>query len=113
MNKRYQPFIIEKADIMLEILKDDIQKTDEAKNRLCNILTRKFIDGDMDAETPIHELLNKDEILMFIQESLIHEDLDELNKMGLLDYVDDENDEPIYFLTEKGKKYAETMLKKN
>ena len=111
MGKVYQPFILEKADLILEILKDDIKCTEKEKNRLCDILTDKYIKGELDAEDPVHSIFNREELMSFIEESLIHEDLDHLAELGLIDSIDDENNEELYFITEKGKKYVEELKK--
>lgn len=110
MKKTYQPFILEKADEILYILKDDIEPTEQTKNHLCDILTEKFIKGELSSEDPIDSIFDEEELLLFINESLIRKDLDSLIEQGLINVLNDDNNEEMFFLTEKGKKYVENNL---
>lgn len=110
MIKIFQPFIINKAEQLLEILKDDIECTERSKIRLCEILTKKFVQGDIDSETPICEILEKEEILSYINECCTYQDLMRLMDIGLIDSFDDNE---TFFLTEKGKKYVQELSSKN
>lgn len=112
MSKVYQPFILEKADQLLEVLKDDIQCTPVTKNRLCDILTAKFIEGELNPDDPINSIFDEDELMSFIHECLVQEDLDILVEKGLVGILEDENNENMYFVTEEGKKYMEKNLLK-
>lgn len=113
MKKTYQPFILEKADEILYLLKEDIESTEQIKNLLCDILTEKFIKGELSSEDPIDSIFDEEELLLFINEALIRNDLDNLIQQGLVNVLNDENGEEMFFLTEKGKKYVEEdILKK-
>jgi hypothetical protein len=112
MNKTYQPFIIEKAEEILEILKEDVTYTEFSKNRMCDMLTEKFISGDLSSEDPVYGLFNEDELLDFISETALHDDLDALIEQGHVDYFEDENKETCYFLTEEGKRYMSGLIQK-
>lgn len=110
MSKTYQPFIVKKVDEIFEILKEDIKYSDFMKNRLCDILTKKFIDGELssdDSDSPVFK--NEEEALSFIGEALLYEDIKHLMEFGLVGYLDDD-DEYGFFLTEKGKKYVDKNL---
>lgn len=112
MKKTYQPFIIQKSDEILYLLKDDIESTENTKNRLCDFLTEKFIKGDLSSETPIEEIFEEEELLLFIHESLIRQDLEHLIETGLVNTLNDENGEEMFFITEEGKKYVEEEILK-
>lgn len=112
MKKTYQPFIIEKAEEILYLLKDDFEATEQIKNRLCDILTEKFIKGELSSDDPIDSIFDEEELLLFINEALIRKDLDHLIEEGLINVLNDENDEEMFFITEKGKKYVEEDLLK-
>lgn len=111
MSKTYQPFIIDKAEEILEILNEDVKYTEFAKNRLCDMLTEKFISGDLSSGDPILGLFNEEELLAFINETALHDDLEHLIEMGFVDYFEDEDNENCYFLTEAGKQYMESIKK--
>lgn len=107
MNKTYQPFILEKADEILEILKDDIKPSEFIKNRLCNILTQKFIKGDLSSEDTVDMIFDDaDELERFISEALCYEDLSHLMELGLIGFLDEDDERGhFFFMTEKGKQY--------
>lgn len=110
MNKTYQPFIIAKADEILDVLKDDISITEYAKEELCMILTQKFIDGKFNAEDDISTVFeSEDELLMFVNKCYNQEDLMSLMEKGLVGMFEDENNKEIFFLTEEGKRYVTVM----
>jgi hypothetical protein len=112
MKKIYQPFIIEKAGLILDVLKDDVSITDFTMDRMCDLLTDKFISGDLSSDDPIQEIFNEKELLLYINEMEIHKDLDHLIELELIDYfVDDNEGLLIYFMTEKGKKYVDELKK--
>ena len=112
MKKIYQPFIIEKAGLILDVLKDDVSITDFTMDRMCDLLTDKFISGDLSSDDPIQEIFNEKELLLYINEMEIHKDLDHLIELELIDYfVDDNEGLVIYFMTEKGKKYVDELKK--
>jgi hypothetical protein len=112
MKKTYQPFIILKADEILEILKEDVKYSDFIKNRLCDLLTDKFINGKLCSEDPIEDIFNEDELVGFISEALTYDSIKHLMELELVNSFNDGNNEDCFFLTEKGKLYVETMIKK-
>lgn len=113
MKKTYQPFIIEKADLILEVLKDDVNPTEDARNRLCDLLTEKFIIGELSADDPINTIFNEDELLLFINCCIIDNEISHLIEMGLVGSYEDDDNEPFFFLTEEGKKCVEEIRKEN
>lgn len=114
MNKTYQPFILDKAEEILEILKEDVKYTEFARNCMCDLLTEKFILGELSSEDSIQGIFNEDELLGFISETSLHEDLEHLIELGFIDYFEDSNNkENCYFLTEKGKEYMKGLSKKS
>ena len=110
MKKTYQPFIISKADEILEVLKEDVKYSDFIKDRLCSLLINKFINGELSSEDPIEGIFNEDELLSFINEAVIHDSIEHLMELKLVNSFSDENNEDCFFLTEKGKKYLEVMM---
>jgi len=100
------------VDEIFETLKEDIKYSDFMKNRLCNILTKKFIDGELcSGDQAVFK--NEDELLSFINEALVYEDIKHLMELELVGYLDEDDDDVTsFFLTEKGKQYVEEMLKK-
>jgi hypothetical protein len=111
MKKTYQPFIIKKVNEILEILKDDINPSEHIKERLCMILTKKFIDGNLSAEDDVRMVFDsEEELLRFVNECYTYESLVSLMEKGFVNVYDDDDDE-LFFLTEKGKQYVEKMKK--
>ena len=110
MSKVYQPFIIEKAHLIMEVLQDDIECDEYVQNRICDMLTDKFIKGDLSSEDPINSIFEKEELLSFINECVVREDLNRLIKQGLVGCYEDEKEGNLYFLTEKGKEYVKNLM---
>jgi len=112
MNRTYQPFIIEKAEEILETLKDDIKPSEHMKDRLCMILTDKFIAGTLSAEDDVRTVFeSEEELLKFVNECYTYENLVSLMEQGLVGVYEDENDEKLFFLTEKGKLFMDALKK--
>ena len=108
MNKTYQPFIIEKADEILEILKEDVVATDYSREVLCGLLTKKFIDGELNPDDDVSMIFDsEEELLGFINLCYTRQNLEHLEELGLVGELDDDQ----YFLTEKGKLYVDVMMK--
>jgi hypothetical protein len=112
MNKTYQPFIIVKAEEILDILKDDIKPSEHMKERLCMILTEKFINGKLSADDDVRTVFeSEEELLKFVNECYTYENLESLMEQGLVGMYEDENDEKLFFLTEKGKLFMDALKK--
>ena len=112
MNKTYQPFIIEKAEEILDILKDDINPSEHMKERLCMILTDKFIDGKLSADDDVRTVFDsEEELLKFVNECYTYENLVSLMEQGLVGMYEDDNNEKLFFLTEKGKLFMDALRK--
>ncbi|MCX6835058.1 MAG: phosphoribosyltransferase family protein, partial [candidate division Zixibacteria bacterium] len=60
--------------LILDVLKDDVSITDFAMDRMCDLLTDKFISGDLSSDDPIQEIFNEKELLHYINEMEIHKD---------------------------------------
>lgn len=109
MNKTYQPFIIKKANEVLEILKEEVKASERAKETLCTILTQKFIDGKLSEEDDVDCIFeSEDEILEFINLCDLNDDLMVLHDLGFIGVLE-ENYEESFFLTKKGKLYAKAL----
>lgn len=113
MKSIYQPFIIEKAKIFIDMLEEsqffeDFEIKDKvfALDYFCDKLTNKFIEGELNEVYDIFTDVEMDKILGEIVTGSI---LLELQKDGMLDYIENENNEEIFFLTTKGKEVAKKV----
>ena len=121
MKKTFQSFIIAKAEEMINFMKNGgvnvfedigIRSTEYTKERLCDILTEKFINGEYDENDEIGDLFPNDKLLMsFLAEITTKSDIDSLIKKGLIGSLDDETGRDYYFMTEKGKECVKQMNK--
>ena len=120
MKKTFQPFIVAKAEEMIIFMKTDydvfenlgIKSTEYTKERLCDILTEKFINGEYDENDDIGDLFPDDKLLMsFLAEMATKSDLDNLIEKGLVGSLDDDSGRDFYFVTEKGKECVKQMNK--
>jgi len=110
MNKIYQPIVIEKANDIIESLTDffndyQIESLDYAKEYMCDKLTEKFIDGDLnDDEEGNIFLFTEPEFEQILKELIAGSVLYELKEKGLVDSYEDDTTDEMFFLTKKGKK---------
>ena len=114
----YQPIIIERCNNIITLLRDskffkDYEITDEtyAFNYICGKLTDKFILGELsdDLEDPVFtENEFNNHLNLIISGSLIYG----LQKKGLIDSIEDENNEEVFFLTNLGNEISR-MIKEN
>jgi hypothetical protein len=116
-NKVYQPSVIEKANYIIESLNEsnfftehDINDKTFAFELLCEKLTEKFIIGELETEDG---LFQEDEMEQILTEIIVGTHLNSLMKKGLVDSIEDENGEEVFFLTEFGKNEAVKILEKN
>jgi len=108
MKTTYQPFIIKKAEEVIELLKEEIMPTELAKNYLCDIMTQKFIDGKFgEGDEGVFE--SDEELFRFINQCEVNEGLAHLYELGLINSFDDCDS---FFITEEGKRYMEEKILK-
>jgi hypothetical protein len=118
MKNIYQPIVIEKANIIVTILREsdffneyEIEDESFAMNYFCDKLTTKFINGELD-EDSIENLFNEEDMDQFLREIIAGSLLYQLQEQGILDSIEDENNEERFFLTEKGKEIAKNLEEK-
>jgi Fe2+ or Zn2+ uptake regulation protein len=110
MGTIYQPNIIKESNIIIDFLTDmgffedfEIENKEFAIDYICGKLTDKFIEGRLDSDEPP---FTDEEMDKMLNEIIIGSTLYELQKNGIVDSIEDENNEERYFLTEKGKNIA-------
>lgn len=101
----YKPEIIEQADAVLELMKEEIEITEGAREDLCILLTKKLIDGTLNEGVQVFG--SEDELIGFIGLCKVRQDLAELQRKGLIDSYDDDES---FFLTKKGTEYVKKNL---
>jgi hypothetical protein len=110
MNKIYQPIVIEKTNDIIESLIDffddyEIESLDFAKEYLCDKLTEKFINGELEEDEIGNVLLfTESEFEVILKELIAGSILYELKDKGLIGSYEDNTTEETFFLTKKGKK---------
>jgi len=109
--KKYQPFIINLSDEILKITEEQglIPITPFARDLLCDMLTEKFIKGEISSTDTIDGIFEENEFMEFLHKVIIRDQLDLLKEMELINSYDEDGDE-MYFLTNKGKDYLENLL---
>lgn len=108
MNKTYQPLVIKRSEEVIEALEsinffknENILSTKYFKTRLCNILTEKFILGELSETDP---LFIEEEFNALLKEIIVHNVLEGLEKKGIVGSYEDDDVEETFFMTEKGDK---------
>lgn len=111
MGKVYQQSIIEKTNKIIQILTESrffkdfqISDTRYAETLISDILTEKFIIGELDYDEKIFEERQFESLLKQILAGSV---VNDLIKKGLVNSVENESSEEVFFLTKKGKKFLE------
>lgn len=111
MSKTYQPFIIDLANKIVDKIKNDttffideeIKSTEFAFEYVSELLTQKFISGDLSSEeTEVGNIITEDDFYDILRMVTTQNALDGLVEKGLIDFIDDDG-EKRYFLTVAGK----------
>lgn len=120
MSKTYQPFIVKLSEELIEILdkqvnffqEENITSTDYAKMAICELLTEKFLRGEISSDEEEGPRFTEDEFKTLLSQIVTNNALSGLVEKGLINFLEDEDGEEMFFLTSKGKEYAETLQKK-
>ena len=111
MGTTYQPIVLSHAENIIEAFNEsgffedyEIEDKNYARQYLCDKLTEKFILGELneDLDEPV---FSEDEMEKYLREIIAGTYLTELQEKGLIDSIEDENEEERFFLTDLGKKY--------
>ena len=108
MGKVYQPIVIKEAEELIEGLKEahffedyEIEDLTFAKKHIMDILTEKFINGELDEE--FDDIFDEDEFDQLLKELVTGSILYELKEKGYVNSYSDEDTEEMFFLTKEGK----------
>jgi predicted transcriptional regulator len=121
MSKTYQPFIVKLSEELIEILdkqvnffqEENITSTDYAKMAICELLTEKFLRGEISSDEEEGLRFTEDEFKTLLSQIVTNNALSGLVEKGLINFLENEDGEEMFFLTSKGKEYAETLQKKD
>ena len=115
MSKVYQPIVVKNVDLIIEALTEsnfftdyEIESTDFAIQYFSDILTEKFIKGDLGGDDG--EFFTEEEMNKYLKEVIAGSLLHELKNKGLVNSYEDDNTEEVFFLTEEGKEYMKKKL---
>jgi hypothetical protein len=114
----YPSIVSEKANDFIEILKDidffeenEIEIDSSIVNLICEKLIKKFIDGLISESDEVFDYLSEDEINSLLTEIITLSALNSLKDKGIIDSIENEYNEEMFFLTEEGKKLASKIIK--
>lgn len=114
MGTTYQPIVVEHTENLILGLAEsgfleeyEIKDLTFVRQHLLLILTEKFIAGLLDSE--FEELFTENEFEQLLKELVAGSILYEMKEKGLINSVENLDDEEIFFLTEKGKSYLDDL----
>jgi hypothetical protein len=117
MDRKYQPVVLDHASVIIGMLREtnffvdyELESEDFATEYMCGKLTEKFIQGELNGEFDI-EVFSEDEMEKFLREIVAGSILMELQEKGIIDSIEDENNEERFFLTDLGKNLADDIKK--
>lgn len=101
--ENYPPSVSEITEKLLESLTEE--KFFEEEQADYDITFKRFADSALSKWVKGDDMedFSEEEFSSILRYSIVESDLVRLNKKGLLDSMEDENGETVYFLTEKGK----------
>jgi predicted transcriptional regulator len=101
--ENYPPSVSEITEKLLESLTEE--KFFEEEQADYDITFKRFADSALSKWVKGNDIedFSEEEFSSILRYSIVESDLVRLNKKGLLDSMEDENGETVYFLTEKGK----------
>jgi hypothetical protein len=109
MEKIFQPIVKETAKEFMIALEEsmffydyNITKMDFVNEYLCEIMTEKFINGQLEGDDP---LFSEEEFTKILNEIANGDTLHVLIDKGYLTSYEDENTEETFFLTKEGKEF--------
>lgn len=113
MNK-YPQIVIDNTNIIINELKsinffteNEIEDLTFANQHLLNFFQERYVDYIL-KDNDIYDITN-DEFNTLLTEIIIGTHLYELKEKGVIDSIKDENENDVFFLTEKGKKIAKDI----
>ncbi len=77
-------------------------RSDLLKEELSKFFLKKFIDGS-------EFVMTEDEFIDMFHKAMIASTLEDLRKKGIVDSIDAEDGDPIFWLTSQGKEFVESM----
>lgn len=117
MNRIYQPLVLNRTNEIMEVLEEtqffedyEIENKDYAREYLCDALTQKFIKGELTEDEP---MFTDEEMDKCLREIVAGSYLSELQKDGIIDSIEDVNNEERFFLTDFGKELAKEIGTQN
>jgi len=118
MTKTYQPQVLDLCERMMKVLIEEkffeeyhVKNPEPAKTPLCDFLTEKFINGEIDPDEGVKA--TEEEMTVVFGQMISACTLDSLKEKGLLDSIEDENDEEMFFLTHKGRFFGSKLPEEN
>lgn len=106
----YQPFIIKNSEVFIHLLEDEVEDIDYFRKLLCEEMTKKFINGTLSSNDPVDTIFYEEELLNILLRVDIQKNLNKLIEEKLIDTIENENDEEMFFLTQKGKKVCQELF---
>jgi hypothetical protein len=117
MKPIYQPIVLKHAENIIEVFNEsgffedyEIEDKSYAMGYLCDKLTDKFILGELNEDIDEY-VFTEDEMEKILREIIAGTYLTELQDKGLVDSIEDNNDEERFFLTDLGKEWADRINK--
>jgi predicted transcriptional regulator len=117
MKPIYQPIVLKHAENIIEAFNEsgffedyEIEDKSYAMDYLCDKLTDKFILGELNEDVDDY-VFTEDEMEKMLREIIAGTYLTELQEKGLIDSIQDANEEERFFLTDLGKEWAEKINK--
>jgi hypothetical protein len=117
MGTTYQPIVISHAENIIESFNEsgffedyEIEDKSYAMGYLCDKLTDKFILGELNEDIEEY-VFTEDEMEKILREIIAGTYLTELQDKGLVDSIEDNNEEERFFLTDLGKEWADKIKK--
>ena len=114
----YPKIVVDKTNELVEVLKDinffeenEIEVDSSIIDLICKKLVIKFIDGQLSEDEYVYNSFSEEEVSNLLHEIIVLGTLNSLKEKGIIDSIENENNEEMFFLTKEGKDLASKIIK--
>jgi len=114
----YPKIVVDKTNEFVDVLnninffeENEVQVDFSIIDLICKKLVKKFIDGQLSDDEYVYDYFSEEEISGLLHEIIVLGTLNSLREKGIIDCIENENNEEMFFLTKEGKKIASKILK--
>lgn len=114
----YPKIVSDKTNEFVDVLNDinffeenEVQVDSSIIDLISKKMVIKFIDGHLSDDEYVYDCFSEEEISDLLHEIIVLGTLNSLREKGIIDCIENENNEEMFFLTKEGKDLASKIIK--